>query len=58
MDWLFADSMGLPFPLTEEVTWLGAAIPSLLAGFALHLVGLPALAFWRRRLEAAAATAS
>ena len=31
---------------------------AVLAGFALHLVGLPALAFWRRRLEAAAATAS
>jgi purine-cytosine permease-like protein len=58
MDWLFADSLGLPFPLSDEVTWLGAAIPSLLAGFGLHLAGRAALAWWRRRLEAVAATAS
>jgi NCS1 family nucleobase:cation symporter-1 len=43
MSWLFADVLSLPFPLTDEVTWLGAAIPSFLAGFALHLVGRPVL---------------
>jgi NCS1 family nucleobase:cation symporter-1 len=58
MDWLFAGSLGLPFPLSDEVTWLGAAVPSLVAGFALHLAGRTALAWWRRRLEAVAATAS
>jgi len=58
MDWVFAHELGLPFPLTDEVAWLGAAIPSLLAGFGLHLVGRAALAWWRRRLETAVATAS
>jgi purine-cytosine permease-like protein len=43
MSWLFADALHLPFPLTDEVTWLGAAIPSFLAGFAVHLIGKPAL---------------
>lgn len=37
-EWLFADTLGLPFPLTDEVTWLGAAIPSFLAAFAVQLV--------------------
>jgi purine-cytosine permease-like protein len=36
-DWLYAGRLGLPFPLTEEVTWLGAAIPSFLAAFAVQL---------------------
>lgn len=36
-EWLFADTLGLPFPLTDEVTWLGAAIPSFLAAFAVQL---------------------
>jgi len=58
MDWAFAHELGLPFPLTDEVTWLGAAIPSLLAGFTLHLVGRAALTWWRRRLEAVAVAAS
>ncbi|HLA18206.1 MAG TPA: cytosine permease [Dehalococcoidia bacterium] len=58
MDWVFAHELGLPFPLTDEVTWLGAAIPSLLGGFTLHLVGRAALAWWRRRLEAVAVAAS
>jgi NCS1 family nucleobase:cation symporter-1 len=43
MNWLFADALHLAFPLTEEVTWLGAAIPSFLVGFAAHLIGRPAL---------------
>lgn len=43
MSWLFADALHLPFPLTDEVTWLGAAIPSFLAGFAVHLVVRPFL---------------
>ncbi len=34
---LFADTLGLPYPLTEEVTWLGAAIPSFLVAFAVQL---------------------
>lgn len=37
--WLFADAFGLPYPLTEEVTWLGAAIPSFLLAFAIHAGG-------------------
>jgi len=36
-EWLFADTLGLPFPLTDEVTWLGAAIPSFLVAFAVQL---------------------
>jgi hypothetical protein len=39
MSWLFADALQLTFPLTVEATWLGAAIPSFLAGFLLHTVG-------------------
>lgn len=39
MSWLFADALQLTFPLTDEATWLGAAIPSFLAGFLLHTVG-------------------
>lgn len=37
--WLFADSLGLPYPLTEEVTWLGAAVSSFLLAFALQSLG-------------------
>ena len=58
MDWVFAGSLGLPFPLSDEVTWLGAAMPSLVTGFVLHLAGRAALAWWRRRLETVAAAAS
>ena len=36
MQWLFADVLSLPFPLTDEVTWLGAAIPSFLAGLVIY----------------------
>ncbi len=36
-EWLFADTLGLPYPLADEVTWLGAAIPSFLAAFAVQL---------------------
>ncbi len=36
MQWLFADVLSLPFPLTDEVTWLGAAIPSFLAGAVIY----------------------
>ena len=43
MRWLFADALHLPFPLTDEVAWLGAAIPSFLAGFVVHLIGRPVL---------------
>jgi len=34
--WLFDDTLRLPYPLTDEVTWLGGAIPSFVAGFAIH----------------------
>lgn len=37
--WLFADSLGLPYPLTEEVKWLGAAVSSFLLAFALQSLG-------------------
>lgn len=37
--WLFADSLGLPYPLTEEVRWLGAAVSSFLLAFALQSLG-------------------
>jgi purine-cytosine permease-like protein len=43
-EWLFADTLGLPFPLTDEVTWLGAAIPSFLAAFAVQLALAAAVA--------------
>ncbi len=51
-DWLLADLLRLPFPLTDEVTWLGAAIPAFLAGFLVHAVGRAVLA--RRRVRAMA----
>ena len=50
MSWLFADALHLAFPLTDEVTWLGAAIPSFLAGFAIHLVVRPFLVVVRPAL--------
>ncbi len=56
MSWLFADALQLTFPLTEEVTWLGAAIPSFLAGFLLHTVGRVIVA--RLRPQSATAPAS
>ncbi|MBI2912369.1 MAG: hypothetical protein HYY03_00430, partial [Chloroflexi bacterium] len=52
MEWLFATTLRFPFPLTDEVTWLGAAIPSFLAGLVLHAVGRAVLA--RRRIPAVA----
>jgi hypothetical protein len=36
---------GPPLPLTDEVTWLGAAVPSFLAAFAVQLGGAAFLAF-------------
>lgn len=42
MDWLFHGLLRLPFPLGEEVTWLGASIPAFLATFLLY-----ALVAWR-----------
>lgn len=56
MSWLFADALQLTFPLTEEITWLGAAIPSFLAGFLLHTVGRVIVA--RLRPQSATAPAS
>ncbi len=38
-EWLFADTLGFRYPLSDQTTWLGAAIPSFLAGFALHVAG-------------------
>ena len=56
MSWLFADALQLTFPLTEEITWLGAAIPSFLAGFLLHTVGRVIVAWLRPRSAAAPAS--
>lgn len=39
VQWLAADTLGLSFPLTDDATWLGAAIPAFLGGFAVHLAG-------------------
>ncbi len=39
MERVFADGLGQPFPLTDEITWLGAAIPSFLVGFAVQMLG-------------------
>jgi purine-cytosine permease-like protein len=36
------ETAGQPFPLTDEATWLGAAVPSFLLAFALDMLG-PAL---------------
>lgn len=47
VSWLFADTLNLPFPLTDEVTWLGGAIPAFLAGFLVHAAMRSALA-WAR----------
>ncbi len=47
MSWLFADTLRLPFPLTDEITWLGGAIPSFLAGFVVHLAIRSALGLAR-----------
>ena len=47
VNWLFADTLSLPFPLTDEVTWLGGAIPAFLAGFLVHAAMRSALA-WAR----------
>ncbi|MDO8616285.1 MAG: hypothetical protein Q7T33_11225 [Dehalococcoidia bacterium] len=38
-DAAFGDALGLPFPLGDEATWLGAAVPSFLLGFALQCAG-------------------
>lgn len=57
MEGLFAGALGLPFPLGEETTWLGASVPAFLAGFVLYALSAPlaltltARARTRRRLE-------
>ena len=37
------DALGLPFPLSDDVTWLGAAVPAFLLAFWIDLL-LPRLA--------------
>ena len=37
MRWLFGDTLGLPFPLTDHAPWLGAGIAAFLAAFAVQL---------------------
>ena len=56
LSWLLADSLHLTFPLTEEISWLGAAIPSFLAGFLLHTLGRTVLGRWRPQPAAAPAS--
>jgi NCS1 family nucleobase:cation symporter-1 len=56
MSWLFADALQLTFPLTDEATWLGAAIPSFLAGFLLHTVGRVVVAWLRPQSTTAPAS--
>jgi NCS1 family nucleobase:cation symporter-1 len=56
MRWLFADTLQLSFPLTDEVTWLGAAIPSFLLGFVLHGLTRALLGRWRPQPAAARAS--
>ena len=51
---VLADGLRLPFPLTDEITWLGAAIPSFLAGFAIQVLGGWMAAAVRSRLRLAA----
>lgn len=53
-EWLFADTLGFRYPLSAQTTWLGAAVPSFLAGFVLYVAGAAALASLRgaRRLLA------
>lgn len=38
MDWLFHGLLRLPFPLGDDVTWLGASIPAFLVTFVLYAV--------------------
>ena len=45
---LFADLLRLPFPLGDEATWLGAAIPSFVAAFLVQAAGARAVGFIRR----------
>jgi hypothetical protein len=33
------DAFGIPFPLSDEVTWLGAAIPAFLLALGIDLLG-------------------
>ncbi len=44
-EWLFADTLGLPFPLTDEFTWLGAAVPSFLVAFTVQFALAAFVAF-------------
>ena len=51
MERVFADGLRLPFPLTDEVTWLGAAIPSFLVASAVQMLGVrtaAAVRLWPR----------
>lgn len=58
MEGLFARGLGLPFPLGDEVTWLGASLPAFVAAFALYalsgplVLGLTARARTRGRVAA------
>ncbi len=38
MEALYASTIGLPFPLGEQASWLGAALPSFLAGFLVYVL--------------------
>lgn len=58
MQWVFSDTLTLPFPLTDELTWLGAAIPAFLVAFALHLDLGWALGRVERRAEQPAEAAA
>lgn len=53
MERVFADGLRQPFPLSDEITWLGAAIPSFLAGFAIQMLGGWMAAAVRSRLRLA-----
>lgn len=54
--WLFDDTLRLPYPLTDEVMWLGAAIPSFVAAFAIHAVLRTVLALVRQQPQPTSAS--
>jgi hypothetical protein len=41
MEGLFHGLLRLPFPLSEDVTWLGASIPAFLVTFVLYALIAP-----------------
>jgi NCS1 family nucleobase:cation symporter-1 len=43
---------GLPFPLSDSVTWLGAAVPAFLLAFGVDLLGMIAGRLWPARASA------